>query len=124
MLSDLFLRLRALCKRSTIEREVDAEIRFHVDSQVESYVKGGIVHDEAVRRAHLEFGGVDQVKEEYRDALGVRLIDDLWRDMRYAVRTLGRSPLLAATSKASIGSARLTPSLRMAPPAPPTASTT
>ena len=102
MLSDLFLRLRALCKRSTIEREVDAELRFHIDSQVESYVKGGMVHDEAVRRAHLEFGGVDQVKEEYQDALGVRLIDDLWRDMRYAVRTLGRSPLLAATGVISI----------------------
>jgi predicted permease len=102
MLSDLFLRLRALLKRSAIERELDDELRFHVDHQVEAYVKAGISRDEAQRRARLEFGELDQVKEEYRDALGVRLLDDLWRDLRYAVRTLRRSPGFAATAVMSI----------------------
>lgn len=58
--------------------------------------------DDAQRRAKLEFGGLDQVKEEYRDATGVRLLDDLWRDACYAVRTLRRSPGFGATAVISI----------------------
>jgi len=89
MLSDLFLRLRALFKRSAIEHELEEELRFHVDRQIETYVRAGMNRDDAQRRVQLEFGGLDQVKEEYRGALGVRLLDDLWRDARYAVRTFG-----------------------------------
>jgi predicted permease len=102
MLSDLFQRLRALFRRSAIERELDDELRFHVDHQVEAYVRSGMRRDEAHRRAQLEFGTVDQVKEEYRDALGVRLLDDLWRDLGYAIRTLRRSPGFAVTAIMSI----------------------
>jgi predicted permease len=102
MLSDLLLRLRALLKRSDVEHELDDELRFHVDHQVEAYVKAGMTRDEAGRRVQLEFGGLDQVKEEYRDALGIRLVHDLWRDMHYAVRTLRRSPGFAATAVVSI----------------------
>jgi predicted permease len=58
--------------------------------------------DEAERRATLDFGGLDQVKEEYRDASGVRLVGDLRRDVRYAIRTLRRSPGFAATAIISI----------------------
>jgi predicted permease len=102
MLSDLILRLRAFFKRSAIEHEIDDELRFHVDHQVEAYVKVGISRDEARRRAQLEFGGLEQVKEEYRDTLGVRLLDDLLRDLRCAVRALRRSPVFAATAILSI----------------------
>ena len=102
MLSDLFLRLRALFKRSAIEHELDDELRFHVDRQIETYVKAGMNRDDAQRRAQLEFGGFDQVKEEYRDAMGVRFLNDLWRDARYGVRTLRRSPGFAATAVISI----------------------
>jgi predicted permease len=102
MLSDLMLRLRALFTRSTVERELDEELRFHIESQVETYLKSGMSREEALRRAQIEFGGLDQVKEEYRDALGVRLLDDLWRDVRYALRTFRRSPLFAATAIMSV----------------------
>src|SRR6266508_3777798 len=98
MLSDLFLRLRALLKRSAIERELDDELRFHVDHQVEAYVRAGISRDEAQRRARLEFGELDQVKEEYRDALGVRLLDDVRRDLRLAFRSLRATPLATAAA--------------------------
>jgi predicted permease len=102
MLTDLLHRLRALFARNAVEHEIDEELRFHVDRQIETYVKAGMNRDDAQRRVQLEFGGLDQVKEEYRDALGVRLLDDLWRDVRYAVRTLRRSPIFAATAVISI----------------------
>src|SRR5688500_11394108 len=67
MISDWMLRLRALFKRSTVDREIDDELRFHFDGQVDAYVAQGLKHDEAVRRVRLEFGGLDQVKAEYHD---------------------------------------------------------
>jgi len=88
MFTDLVHRLRALVARNAVEREIDEELRFHFDRQVEIYEKAGIDHAEAVRRARLGFGGLDQVKEEYLDALGVRVIDDLRRDVRLAIRSL------------------------------------
>src|SRR2546426_10703349 len=102
MLSDVMLRLRALVTRSTVERELDEELRFHVERQVESYLRAGMSREEALRRVQIEFGGLDQIKEEYRDALGIRLLDDLWRDLRYALRTCRRSPVFAATAIISV----------------------
>lgn len=95
MVTDLILRLRALFRRSAVEHELDEELRFHLERQVEAYEEAGLDHAEAVRRARLEFGAVEQVKEEYRDALGVRLMDDLRRDLRLAVRSLRGTPVAA-----------------------------
>jgi predicted permease len=103
MWTDLVWRLRALFARTRVERELDEELRFHVDRQVEVYRQAGIDELEARRRARLDVGGLDQVKEEYRDSLGVRLIDDLWRDIRYAFRTIRRTPGFATTAVISIG---------------------
>lgn len=102
MWSDLLMRLRALVNRSAVERELAEELRFHVDRQIERYVDSGMDRDEARRRAQLEFGGLEQVKEEYRDTLGVRLLEDLWRDIRYGLRTMFRTPGFAATAIISI----------------------
>jgi predicted permease len=88
MLTDLFHRIRSLFARSVVERELDEELRFHFDRQVESYERAGLDRAEARRRARLEFGGFDQVKEEYRDALGTRLVDECWQDLRHAVRSI------------------------------------
>jgi putative ABC transport system permease protein len=93
MLNDLILRLRALFKRTTVEHEIDDELRFHLERrQVESYEKAGIDHSDALRRARLQFGGLDQAKEEYRDTLGVRLVDDVRRDLRHTIRSLRATP--------------------------------
>lgn len=92
MLNDWTIRLRSLFKRATVEQELDAELRFHVERQVDSYLKLGLDHDEAVRRATLEFGGLDQVKEDCRDARGIHVINDLSQDVRYAMRTLRKTP--------------------------------
>lgn len=92
MLNDLWIRVRALFRRKSVETELDDELRFHLERQVEKYLKNGLSPEEARRRARVEFGGYEQVKEEYRDAHGVSLIETLMRDVRYGLRTLRSNP--------------------------------
>jgi len=66
MLTDLRCRLRSLFKRTAVDRDIDDELRFHVERQIESYKKAGLDVVEAARRARLEFGGLDQAKEACR----------------------------------------------------------
>src|SRR6266699_1533713 len=98
MLSDFLLRLRALFRRTAVDREIDEELRFQVDRQIESHKKAGLDDAEAARRARLEFGGLDQIKEEYRDALGVRAIDRLRQDVRFSLRSLRATPTVTAVA--------------------------
>ena len=89
MITDLLLRLRSLFRRAKVESEMEAELRFHMERQVEHYIRAGLSREEARRRARLEFGSYEQIKEEYRDARGVNVIDILGRDIRYGLRMLG-----------------------------------
>jgi len=95
-LSDLRYRLRALFRRDAMERELDAELRFHLEREAEKYVGAGMSPGEAARRARLEFGGVDRFKEESREARGLTLVDWVAQDLRYASRGLKSSPGFAA----------------------------
>ena len=74
MISDLLYRLRALFRRKSMEAELDEELRVHFEHQVEKYVQSGLPVEESKRRVRLEFGGLDQVKEECRDARGVNFV--------------------------------------------------
>jgi len=98
MLSDLLYRLRALFRRKSMETELDEELRAHLEHQVEKYVQSGLPVEEAKRRARLEFGGLDQVKEECREARGVRFIETLIQDLRYSLRTLAKNPAFTAVT--------------------------
>jgi putative ABC transport system permease protein len=100
--TDLLMRARALFKRTAVEREIDEELRFHFDRQVEAFQRSGLDRAEALRRARLEFGGIDQVKEEYRDALGIRMLDQLQRDLRLASRSLRATPIVTVVAILSI----------------------
>jgi putative ABC transport system permease protein len=102
VLSDLRHRLRSLFKRSTVDRDIDDELRFHVERQIESYKKAGLDEAEAARRAQLEFGGIDQAKEAYRDASGVRVVEEAWRDVRLAIRSLLKAPMVSAAAVLSL----------------------
>ena len=92
MLSDIIFRLRSLLRRKKVETELDDELRFHFEQQVEKHVRSGLTRQEAVRRARLFFGGMDQVKEECRDARGVQLMETLLQDIRYGLRMLRQKP--------------------------------
>jgi putative ABC transport system permease protein len=84
--------LHATLGRSRMENEMDAELRFHIESYVEDLARGGMVRQEAMRRARLEFGGIDRTKEECREARGVNLLDSLLQDLRHTLRTLCKNP--------------------------------
>lgn len=92
MLTDWMLRLRSIFRREVVEQELDEELRFHLERQIASYVEAGLSREAAERRARLEFGGPDQIKEERRDVRGVRAVEDVTRDLSYAARQLRRSP--------------------------------
>jgi putative ABC transport system permease protein len=91
VLSDLYYRLQALFRRRSMQAELDAELRAHIEQQAEKYIQAGMSPEEAARRARLEFGGVEQVKEECRESWGVRLISELVQDLRYGLRQLRRN---------------------------------
>jgi putative ABC transport system permease protein len=75
-----------------MEREMDAELRFHVEARFEDLVRGGVGREEARRQAQMELGGVERAKEECRDARGVNFVEGVMQDLRHAFRTLQKSP--------------------------------
>src|SRR5690348_5395166 len=89
--SDLRYRVRALVRRRDVERELDAELRFHLERETEKHIAAGLPPDEALRRARIAFGGVDRTKEASRDARGTRLIETTMQDLRHALRSLRKS---------------------------------
>ena len=96
LLHDLFFRLRALMRHPAAENELEDELRFHLERQTDKYVKSGMSQAEALRRVRLEFGGLDQVKNECREARGVSLVETLVQDLHYSARTLLHSPAFTA----------------------------
>ena len=97
MYSDLRLRLRNLFRRLSVERELDEELRFHLENEVEKLMARGRTRPEALREANLTLGGLTQIKEECRQARGVELIESTIKDFRYVIRGLWRSPAFALT---------------------------
>jgi len=102
MLNDLRLRLRALFRRKAVEVEMDEELRFHFENQVAKLMRSGWTPAEAQRRARLEFGGMEQIKEEYREARGVSFIGTFVQDIRFGLRILGRTPVITCVAVVSL----------------------
>ena len=71
MLNDLRYRFRALFRRDTMDRELEDELRFHLEKETAKLVNEGVAHDEARRRARASFGGVERIKDDTRDARGL-----------------------------------------------------
>ena len=92
LFSDLSFRLRALFRPRAVESELDDELHFHFDQQVEKHVRAGRTREEAIRSARLEFGGLAQVKEDCRESRGISMLQMIGRDINFAFRQLRRTP--------------------------------
>ncbi|MEX1244412.1 MAG: ABC transporter permease [Thermoanaerobaculia bacterium] len=90
------LRLRSILRRRRVERELDEELQFHLEQKIEEGIADGLSPDEARDRAMRAMGGLDQKKEEMRDMLRIHWLTDFVDDVRYAIRSLRRTPGLTA----------------------------
>ncbi|PYT98395.1 MAG: hypothetical protein DMG38_15735 [Acidobacteria bacterium] len=86
------LRLRSLFRWAQADQELDDELRDHLERKTEEYVAQGMTQEEAHRRARIDLDGIEQTKEKCRDARGLRFLETLAQDTRYALRTLRKSP--------------------------------
>lgn len=101
-LRDLVMRVSALVARHRVERELHAELAFHIECETRKNIAEGLSPREARARALARFGSVPLAADQCRDARGVGFVDDLTRDVLYAFRTFRRSPLVALTVVATV----------------------
>ncbi len=92
MFAKLLRVLKSLVRRPSVEVELDEEVRFHLEMEMEQHIEGGMSPEQARLKASQDFGGLEQVKEECRDARGTRLIVNLVRDLGFGLRTLIKRP--------------------------------
>jgi putative ABC transport system permease protein len=88
----LRLRVRSLFHAPKVDGELQDELSFHLDQLTEENIAAGVEPGEARKLAMRKMGGIPQLQEQCRDTRRLNLVDDLLRDLRYAARSLSRSP--------------------------------
>lgn len=100
-----FKRLRVITRKDQTSRELDEELQFHIDRQTEEFIEAGMSPQEARQAALREFGGVEFTKEECRSSRGMDWLENLFQDLRYALRNYRRKPgfALAVIAVTAVG---------------------
>jgi len=93
-----FTRLLSVFRRRQLDADLDDEVRAHLELLAADYERRGMTSDEARHAARREFGGVQQMKEIYRDRSSLRWLEDAQRDVHHALRTLRRAPMFAGAA--------------------------
>ncbi len=89
---ELIAKVLALFRGRELDQEFDQELQSHLTMLAEEHRRRGLTLEEAQRQAHLELSGLTQLREAHRDARGLPLVESFVLDMRYALRTLRKSP--------------------------------
>src|SRR5438552_713468 len=92
------LRLRSLFRWAQADRELDDELRGHLERKTEEYVAQGTTSEEARRRARIDPDGIEQTKEKCRDTWRVNWIQDLIQDLLHALRRLRMAPAFTSAT--------------------------
>src|SRR5687768_17323427 len=88
----------ALFRKHRVEQELDEELRAYLDTSIEEKMRGGLAREDAIRAARVEMGSLEAVKDHTRDAGWEVGLESVWRDVRYALRTLRKSPAFSAVT--------------------------
>ncbi|HKV28923.1 MAG TPA: ABC transporter permease [Candidatus Acidoferrales bacterium] len=94
--------LTRLFRKRALDKQLDSELHFHVEQQIAENITAGMSPSEARRRALAQFGGLEYIKEETRDARGTHFLETLLQDIRFAVRILRKTPLITAIALLSL----------------------
>ena len=102
-LRDAMAKLLGFGREDAMDRRYADEMRFHVEMATEANVRRGMSVDEARRAALTDFGGRERWREESRDEVRSRPLEEFVQDVRYAVRSLRRAPAFTAAAVATLG---------------------
>ena len=91
-------RLTSLFRKRRLDADLDDELRFHLEMEEQENVRNGMSADEARRRARMRLGGLEQVKESYRERRGLPFLESLFQDLRFALRSLRKTPGVTAAA--------------------------
>ena len=100
--SDIRYRLRRIFRHSDVERELDEEMRFHLERETEKRRQAGASPERAARDARIAFGGLSRIKDDTRDAHGTAFLEHVVQDVRYALRGLAARPVFTITVVATL----------------------
>src|SRR5579875_3534816 len=94
----IFSRLRTLFSKRAAEQDFDAEVRAHLELLSERYIRQGMAAEDARALARRQFGATTQLEEELRERRTFMLFENIFQDLRYAVRQLRKSPVFCVTA--------------------------
>src|SRR5271168_1279619 len=98
VLKTFWNRIRLLGQRRVVEREIDEELRFHLEQRTAENIAAGMLPEDAAREARKRFGNVQSVREECRETRGASFGEETWHDLRFASRQLIKNPGFTAVA--------------------------